>query len=58
MCNEVITMMNQENKLVKTNSPAIVVGDVLGNLHDLLQLEQLLWQSFPVVPESLIFLGK
>jgi len=50
-------MLMHEHKLMKINAPAIVVGDLQGNLTDLIQLEKLFFQSFPICPESLIFLG-
>ena len=57
MCSDLCGILAQERKLVKINAPAIVVGDVRGNLQDLLQLEKLFWPSFPVIPEKLVFLG-
>jgi len=58
MCNDLCGILEQERKLVKLNAPVIVVGDVRGNLRDMMQLEKLFWPSFPVIPEKLVFLGK
>ena len=55
--NELLTMLANEKKLIKLNAPSIVVGDLLGSLHDLMQVETNFFLSFPIVPENLIFLG-
>ena len=38
-------------------SPAVVVGDLHGNLDDLLTLERSLWKRFPLTGPNLVFLG-
>ena len=57
LCNDLSAMLSTEKKLIKLNGPAVVVGDLAGSLPDLLRLEALFWQSFPVTSESLLFLG-
>ena len=57
LCNDLSSMLTTEKKLIKINAPAVVVGDLHGSLADLLHLEALFWQSFPVISESLVFLG-
>lgn len=58
LCKELCGLLQAEQRLVKLNAPAIVVGDLQGSLHDLLQIERHCFQAFPVVPENLIFLGQ
>ncbi|KAJ6222672.1 hypothetical protein RDWZM_001217 [Blomia tropicalis] len=52
-------MMMQKNSAhcVHVQSPAYVIGDIHGNLSDLLSLEACLWKRFPLVPANLVFLG-
>ena len=42
---------------VPVSSPAVVVGDLHGNLDDLLTLERSLWKRFPLTGPNLVFLG-
>lgn len=59
MCKEMSALLAQEKKLLRLNAPVIVTGDLNGNLDGLIQhLEKQLWQSFPVIPENLLFLGR
>lgn len=58
LCKELSGILMSENKLIKINTPVIVVGDIQGHLDDLMQLEKLFFSSFPVIPEKLVFLGK
>ena len=58
LCNEIGDVLAHEDKLLKINAPAIVVGDLRGSLRDLLALEKMFFQAFPIIPENLVFLGK
>ncbi len=44
-------------QLATVQAPCYVVGDIHGNLEDLLTLERSIWPSAPVMPFSLLFLG-
>ncbi|KAJ6218593.1 hypothetical protein RDWZM_009750 [Blomia tropicalis] len=57
LCKEMNAMLAYEEKLIKINAPALVIGDLQGNLDDLLQLERVFFQSFPAITENLVFLG-
>ena len=53
----VCELLASEERLIRTNSPAIIIGDLLGNLDTLMSLEQAFWPSVPVLWNNLIFLG-
>ena len=57
LCEAVKGLLQAEDKLIKLNAPALVLGDIQGNLHDLLVVEKHFFQSFPAIPNNLVFLG-
>lgn len=57
LCEELKGLLMCEDKLIKLNSPAVVVGDLQGNLNDLFSVESSYFQSFPVIANNIIFLG-
>lgn len=57
LCRQLNGILSAESKLLKLNGPALVFGDLQGNLSDLCLYEETLFASFPVIPENLIFLG-
>lgn len=57
LCESLKGLLQSEDKLVKINAPALVIGDIQGNLHDLFVMEKHFWHSFPVVANNYIFLG-
>lgn len=57
LCQNVKSLMDCEEKLMKINSPVFVVGDIRGNLEELISMEKCLWQSVPVIPNNFVFLG-
>lgn len=57
LCTELAGLLQPQLKLIKINAPCVVVGDIQGNLNDLLRMEKMFFQSFPVIPENLVFLG-
>ncbi|KAI2803038.1 hypothetical protein BLOT_007161 [Blomia tropicalis] len=57
LINELTGILSNETKLVKTNAPTIVIGDLHGNVADLLLMERQMFVSFPIIAEQLIFLG-
>lgn len=44
-------------QLATVQAPCYVIGDIHGNIEDLLTLERCIWPSAPVMPFSLLFLG-
>lgn len=58
LCKDLSQVLANEEKLVKINSSAVVIGDLRGNLRDLLALEKMFFQGFPVIAENFVFLGK
>lgn len=57
LCQNVIGLLDAQEKLIKINSPAYVIGDIRGNFDDLLKMERLLWPSVPILSSNYIFLG-
>lgn len=57
LCKSVRNLIDYEPKLNKINSPAFVIGDIRGNLEELLLMEKILWQEVPVMCQNLVFLG-
>lgn len=57
LCDTIKQLVKTETKLRKCPSPAIVIGDIQGNLDSLLMMEKKFWNTMPVIPEMLIFLG-
>ncbi|XP_075680358.1 uncharacterized protein LOC113796051 [Dermatophagoides pteronyssinus] len=53
----VAEQLETEYRCVQVNSPAYIIGDIHGNIDDLLTLEQCLWKQFPAIDANLIFLG-
>ena len=54
---DLMQVLTNEPKIIKLNAPVLVIGDLQGNLHDLMQLEKNFFKSFPVIPENLCLLG-
>lgn len=57
LCEHVNELLACEQKIIKINAPAIVIGDLCGNADCLFTLERLFWQSVPVLTSNLVFLG-
>lgn len=57
LCSQVERIFMDEERVVKVSSPCFVLGDLHGNLEDLLTFERMLWPLFPLVKTNLIFLG-
>lgn len=57
LCDKLSDLFHKEEKLIKINAPAIVVGDLQGSLNTLFLLGRIFYQSFPIISENLIFLG-
>ena len=52
-----LTPVLKTRRWVPVPSPAYVVGDIHGNLDDLLTMEKSLWKRFPFIGANLVFLG-
>lgn len=50
-------VFSAESRLMKINAPAVVIGDILGNLDSALCIQTLLCPSVPVIPTTMVFLG-
>ncbi|KAI2809360.1 hypothetical protein BLOT_000509 [Blomia tropicalis] len=48
LCDEMVQMMSVESRVMAINTPTLVVGDIHGNIHDLLNFEEKLWPMAPV----------
>ncbi|KAH7644253.1 serine/threonine protein phosphatase-like protein [Dermatophagoides farinae] len=57
ICSEVAKIFEREDRVLKICDPCYVIGDIHGNLEDLLTLEQCLWKSFPLLTSNYLFLG-
>lgn len=51
-------LVSRQPRVLKVNSPCYVLGDLHGNLHDLMAYESILWRKAPVAEAgSFLFLG-
>lgn len=55
--NDLDVLLKHESKCQKVYSPVYVIGDIHGNLEDLLTLELCLWKQIPCVGANYLFLG-
>lgn len=54
---KLLPLLEKESRCVSVSSPAYVIGDIHGNIEDLLSLEKCIWRRFPSVGANLVFLG-
>ena len=54
---EVKKVLESQDRLPNVTSPVYVIGDIHGNLEDLLTLEKMLWRSAPCLSSNYLFLG-
>ncbi|KAJ6217501.1 hypothetical protein RDWZM_008658 [Blomia tropicalis] len=54
---EIDALLDAEEKCQRIYSPCYVMGDIHGNLEDLLSLEKALWKVLPCVGSNYLFLG-
>ncbi|KAH9424982.1 hypothetical protein DERP_009206 [Dermatophagoides pteronyssinus] len=57
ICTEVAKILEREDRVLRIKDPCYVIGDIHGNLEDLLTMEQCLWKSFPLLTANYLFLG-
>ena len=55
--NDIDVLLNEEDKCPRMFSPCFIIGDIHGNLEDLLSLEKALWKRIPCVGANYLFLG-
>ena len=54
---DVEILLDAEVKCQKVYSPCYVIGDIHGNLEDLLTMERALWNEMPCIGANFLFLG-
>ena len=58
LCDQAKEVMKQESRIIRIDSPVYVLGDIHGNLHDLMVFESVLWQGGPAcLTANYLFLG-
>ncbi|XP_046913406.2 LOW QUALITY PROTEIN: uncharacterized protein LOC124494277 [Dermatophagoides farinae] len=57
LCQNVRAIFDCEDKLIRINSSSYIIGDIIGDLGNLIKMERALWTSVPVVPSNYVFLG-
>lgn len=57
LCDQLAMFVKMERKIVKCQSPAVIIGDLNGHLDSLLGLENLFWKAMPILGDNIIFLG-
>ncbi|XP_023026420.1 uncharacterized protein isoform X2 [Leptinotarsa decemlineata] len=58
ICNQVREIFRVESRLLELSSPIYIMGDLHGNVADLLYFERVLWHIGPgLSPSNLLFLG-
>lgn len=57
MTSELKAVLKLESRCPNVTTPCLVMGDIHGNLEDLLTLENQLWRTAPFFPTNYIFLG-
>lgn len=54
---QILAILKTELKCKKIASPCFIIGDIHGNLEDLLSLEKALWRRIPTIGSNYLFLG-
>lgn len=57
LCNAVSTQLEKEPRVLQVFGPTFVIGDIHGNLEDLLTLQTCLWKRVPLLTNNYLFLG-
>ena len=57
LCDKVALIIEQESKCQPVGGPCYIIGDIHGNLEDLLSLEKAFWPNIPCVRSHYLFLG-
>lgn len=54
---EIDVLLEAEDKCQRVYSPCYVMGDIHGNIEDLLSLEKAIWKQLPCIGANYLFLG-
>ncbi|KAI2811307.1 hypothetical protein BLOT_002481 [Blomia tropicalis] len=58
ICEEVCELLSAETRVLQVSTPTLVMGDIHGNMHDLLTFEMQLWPMAPAeIGPNVLFLG-
>nr|XP_046916821.1 uncharacterized protein LOC124497236 isoform X2 [Dermatophagoides farinae] len=57
LCEFVRLILECEDRFMKINAPAIVIGDIGGRIDSIMSLEKAFWTQVPIMTTNLIFLG-
>ncbi|OTF73023.1 hypothetical protein BLA29_000305 [Euroglyphus maynei] len=57
MADELEPMLQKEQRVKQLYSPCYIIGDIHGNLEDLMSLETTIWKQFPASGVHYLFLG-
>jgi len=57
LCKSVIAIVKHESKCHKMKTPCYVIGDIHGNIEDLLSIEKAIWRHVPCLSANYLFLG-
>ncbi|XP_054159498.1 uncharacterized protein LOC128957716 [Oppia nitens] len=57
LCAQIGKIVANEDRCARASSPAFIIGDIHGNLEDLLTMERVLWKNLPLVTANYVFLG-
>ena len=57
ICLDVGHLVEKEDRILKLSEPIYLIGDIHGNLEDLMSIEKTLWRSFPFLTSNFLFLG-
>ena len=54
---DIIPILESEDRCVKVGAPAYVIGDIHGNIEDLMSIEKYLFKTIPIISANYVFLG-
>ena len=57
LCREISDLFDVEERLMKIQSPAIIVGDLLGNIIPMMTIDKVVLTTSPILQRNIVFLG-
>ncbi|KAJ6217975.1 hypothetical protein RDWZM_009132 [Blomia tropicalis] len=57
LCDLMVQRLKKESRCYRLRAPCFVMGDIHGNLEDLLSLERAIWRRIPCIASNYLFLG-
>jgi len=57
LCERTQKLLKTGSKCPAVSGPAVIIGDIHGNLDDLITIEQTVWRYFSLSPMRFVFLG-